>query len=97
MIDLEYRIFFVCMGNICRSPTTEAVFYKRLADCKLLHTVKIDSAGTHNFHPDAPPDERSQAHALKRGYDSSNLRDSTRTGFDRRGQRRSDEIHYAKG
>lgn len=74
MIDSEYRILFVCMGNICRSPTAEAVFYKRLADQKLLHIVKIDSAGTHNFHPDAPPDERSQAHALKRGYDLSNLR-----------------------
>ena len=74
MIDSEYKILFVCMGNICRSPTAEAVFYKRLADQKLLHIVKIDSAGTHNFHPDAPPDERSQAHALKRGYDLSNLR-----------------------
>ena len=74
MIDLEYRILFVCMGNICRSPTAEAVFYKRLMDRKLLHKVKIDSAGTHNFHPDKPPDERSQAHALKRGYDLSHLR-----------------------
>jgi len=74
MIDSEYRILFVCMGNICRSPTAEAVLHKRLTDQKLLHIVKIDSAGTHNFHPDAPPDERSQAHALKRGYDLSNLR-----------------------
>ena len=74
MIDAEYRILFVCMGNICRSPTAEAVLHKRLADQKLLHIVKIDSAGTHTFHPDAPPDERSQAHALKRGYDLSNLR-----------------------
>lgn len=74
MIDLEYRILFVCMGNICRSPTAEAVFCKRLADRKLLHKVKIDSAGTHNFHPDAPPDERSQMHALNRGYDMSYLR-----------------------
>ena len=74
MIDLEYRILFVCMGNICRSPTAEAVFFKRLADRKLLHKVKIDSAGTHNFHPDAAPDERSQMHALKRGYNMSHLR-----------------------
>ena len=74
MIDFNYKIFFVCMGNICRSPTAEAVFYKKLSDRKLLKIVKIDSAGTHNFHPDAPPDERSQAHALKRGYDLSNLR-----------------------
>ena len=74
MIDFKYQILFVCMGNICRSPTAEAVFYKRLANQKLLHKVKIDSAGTHNFHPDAPPDERSQMHALKRGYDMSHLR-----------------------
>jgi protein-tyrosine phosphatase len=74
MNKLEYRILFICMGNICRSPTAEAVFYKRLADRKLLDKVKIDSAGTHNFHPDAAPDERSQTHALKRGYDLSYLR-----------------------
>ena len=74
MIDLKYRILFVCMGNICRSPTAEAIFYRRLADRELLQKVKIDSAGTHNFHPDAPPDERSQMHALKRGYGMSHLR-----------------------
>ena len=62
------------MGNICRSPTAEAVFRKKLAERDLLQKIKIDSAGTHNFHPDAPPDERSQMHALKRGYDMSHLR-----------------------
>ena len=62
------------MGNICRSPTAEAVFSKRLADQDLLHKFKIDSAGTHNFDPDAPPDARSQMHALKRGYDMSHLK-----------------------
>jgi protein-tyrosine phosphatase len=72
--DPKYRILFVCMGNICRSPTAEAIFYRRLADRELLQKVEIDSAGTHNFHPDAPPDERSQMHALKRGYDMSHLR-----------------------
>jgi protein-tyrosine phosphatase len=74
MNDPKYRILFVCMGNICRSPTAEAIFYRKLADRELLQKVKIDSAGTHNFHPDAPPDERSQMHALKRGYDMSYLR-----------------------
>ena len=74
MSDLKYQILFVCMGNICRSPTAETIFYRRLADRELLHKVKIDSAGTHNFHPDAPPDERSQMHALKRGYEMSHLR-----------------------
>lgn len=74
MNHATYKILFVCMGNICRSPTAEAVFQKRLADQDLLHRVKVDSAGTHNFHPNAPPDERSQAHARKRGYDLSGLR-----------------------
>ncbi|PVE04889.1 phosphotyrosine protein phosphatase, partial [Limnohabitans sp. Rim28] len=74
MSDPKYRILFVCMGNICRSPTAEAIFYRKLADRELLQKVKIDSAGTHNFHPDATPDERSQMHALKRGYDMSHLR-----------------------
>jgi len=70
----DFKILFVCMGNICRSPTAEAVFTKKLAERDILHKMKIDSAGTHNFHPNSPPDERSQKHALKRGYDLSNLR-----------------------
>jgi protein-tyrosine phosphatase len=74
MVDADYKILFVCMGNICRSPTAEAVFLKKLTAQNLLHKVKVDSAGTHNFHPDSPPDERSQIHALKRGYDLSKLR-----------------------
>jgi protein-tyrosine phosphatase len=74
MNEFNLKILFVCMGNICRSPTAEAVFTKRLADRGLLHKVKIDSAGTHNFHPNAPPDERSQMHARKRGYDLSHLK-----------------------
>lgn len=74
MINPEYRILFVCMGNICRSPSAEAVFLKKLTDQNLMHKIKVDSAGTHNFHFDAPPDARSQMHALKRGYDMSHLR-----------------------
>ncbi len=62
------------MGNICRSPTAQAVFCKKLANLDLLHKVRVDSAGTHNFHPNSPPDERSQLHASKRGYDLSDLR-----------------------
>jgi protein-tyrosine phosphatase len=74
MNKVNYKVLFVCMGNICRSPTAEAVFSQRLTERGLADTVKVDSAGTHNYHPDAPPDERSQAHALKRGYDLSHLR-----------------------
>jgi protein-tyrosine phosphatase len=69
-----FKILFVCMGNICRSPTAEAVMLKKLTDKNLLLKVKVDSAGTHNFHPNEPPDQRSQMHALQRGYDMSHLR-----------------------
>jgi protein-tyrosine phosphatase len=68
------HILFVCMGNICRSPTAEGVFRAKVAQAGLQERVKIDSAGTHNYHPGSPPDERSQAHALARGYDLSKLR-----------------------
>lgn len=70
----DFKILFVCMGNICRSPTAEAVFLKKLHQKEWSYKVKVDSAGTHNFHPNSPPDERSQAHARKRGYDLSQLR-----------------------
>lgn len=74
MNNPEFKILFVCMGNICRSPTAEAVFHHKLMERRLLHKVKVDSAGTHNYHPHSPPDARSQKHALKRGYDLSRLR-----------------------
>ena len=74
MPEAQFNILFVCMGNICRSPTAEGVFKKKLTD-NLLHTlVYVDSAGTHNYHPNSPPDSRSQMHALRRGYDLSALR-----------------------
>lgn len=66
------RILFFCMGNICRSPTAEGVMRARLAEAGL--ATKVDSAGTHGYHAGEPPDERSQAHALRRGYDLSRLR-----------------------
>jgi protein-tyrosine phosphatase len=69
-----FHILFVCMGNICRSPTAEGVFRANVAQAGLASKVSIDSAGTHNYHPGSPPDERSQAHALARGYDLSRLR-----------------------
>jgi protein-tyrosine phosphatase len=62
------------MGNICRSPTVEGVLRAKVAQAGLAHRVTIDSAGTHNYHPGSPPDDRSQAHALARGIDISQLR-----------------------
>ncbi len=73
-IPAQIHILFVCMGNICRSPTAEGVFRARVAQAGLGEQVKIDSAGTHNYHPGSPPDERSQMHALARGIDLSKQR-----------------------
>jgi protein-tyrosine phosphatase len=69
-----YSILFVCMGNICRSPTADSVLRHRVQQQGLQDVVHVDSAGTHNFHPGSPPDARSQEHAALRGYDLSGLR-----------------------
>jgi protein-tyrosine phosphatase len=64
----------VCLGNICRSPTAEAVLRAKLESAGLAHRVHVDSAGTGGWHVGDPPDSRSQCHAAKRGYDLSGLR-----------------------
>jgi protein-tyrosine phosphatase len=68
------RILFVCMGNICRSPSAEGVFRSVLAARAPHLTVEIDSAGTHDYHVGEPPDERAIAAARRRGIDLSSLR-----------------------
>ena len=62
------------MGNICRSPTADGIMRKLVDDAGLQHVIEVDSAGTHNYHPNSPPDTRSQTAAQKRGYDLSQLR-----------------------
>ena len=62
------------MGNICRSPTAHGVFEAKVRDAGLADRIEVDSAGTHSYHVGAPPDHRSQAHAIKRGYDLSSQR-----------------------
>lgn len=74
LIEPEYRVLMVCMGNICRSPTAEAVLRHRLQQQGLDQRVQVDSAGTHAYHVGSPPDERSQKHARQRGYDLAPLR-----------------------
>lgn len=64
----------ICMGNICRSPTAEAVLRHQLQRAGLDGRVEVDSAGTHGYHVGSPPDPRSQEHAALRGYDLSALR-----------------------
>ena len=68
------RILFVCLGNICRSPTAEAVFRARAHDAGLLETLHLDSAGTGDWHVGKAPDARAMAAAAQRGYDLSALR-----------------------
>lgn len=72
--DPTFSVLFLCMGNICRSPTAHGVFRHLVQQHGLEHRVRIDSAGTHNYHPGEPPDTRSQKHAKRRGYDLSDLR-----------------------
>ncbi|NNM81872.1 MAG: low molecular weight phosphotyrosine protein phosphatase [Burkholderiales bacterium] len=70
----KVSVLFVCMGNICRSPTAEAVFRQRVEAAGLGRTILIDSAGTHGYHIGLPPDERASRAARSRGYDMSGLR-----------------------
>lgn len=68
------RILFVCMGNICRSPTAEGVFRRVLAERAPDIQIEIDSAGTHDYHVGSPPDRRAIEAARRRGVDLSSLR-----------------------
>ena len=68
------RILFVCLGNICRSPTAEAVFRHVLATVETDLKIEVDSAGIGSWHIGEPPDERAQAAARRRGFDMSALR-----------------------
>ncbi len=68
------RILFVCLGNICRSPTAEGVTRHWLGRLAPELPVLLDSAGTADYHVGAPPDRRSQRAALARGIDLSDLR-----------------------
>lgn len=68
------KVLFVCMGNICRSPTAEGVFRHLVREADLEQRIRIDSAGTHDYHVGKAPDVRTRAAAETRGYDLSALR-----------------------
>lgn len=68
------KVLFVCLGNICRSPTAEGVFRGLLAREALESRVQVDSAGTAAYHVGSPPDQRAREAALRRGIDLSSIR-----------------------
>jgi protein-tyrosine phosphatase len=79
------KILFVCMGNICRSPTAEAAFRRVVQEHAPDLEVEIDSAGTHDYHVGEPPDSRAIKAAATRGLDLKDLRARTveATDFER--------------
>lgn len=69
-----FNILFVCMGNICRSPTAEGIFIHHVKDSAFKARISTDSSGTHGYHIDHPPDTRAIATAAEHGVDISQLR-----------------------
>ncbi|MDG1286138.1 MAG: low molecular weight phosphotyrosine protein phosphatase [Rickettsiales bacterium] len=72
-MQAKQKLLFVCTGNICRSPTADAVMRQEVMFEGIKH-VECDSAGTQSFHRDEAPDSRAQLAAQMRGYDMSMLR-----------------------
>jgi len=68
------NILFVCMGNICRSPTAESVFRHFVEEAGLGDHIEVESAGTHAYHVNEPADRRALAAAERRGYSMSKIR-----------------------
>ena len=69
-----FKVLFVCTGNICRSPTAEAVFRSRVKANHLETQIVCDSAGIEDFHEGDPPDGRAIQAAMDRGYSLGDLR-----------------------
>ena len=70
----QLSVLFVCLGNICRSPSADGVFRAKVEAAGLSDDILVDSAGTAAWHIGKSPDSRSAEHALRRGYDLSMLR-----------------------
>jgi len=70
----KIRVLMVCLGNICRSPTAEAMLRKKAHEAGLDERVEVDSAGTADYHVDSPPDRRAVAHGERRGLRMQHLR-----------------------
>ena len=74
MTASRIRVLMVCLGNICRSPTAEAMLRKQVHDAGLDGRIEVDSAGTADYHVDSPPDRRAIAHGERRGLSMKHLR-----------------------
>lgn len=74
MKSREMRVLFVCLGNICRSPTAQGVFEGLVATRGLSGEIAVDSCGTGAWHVGSAPDRRAVAAAARRGYDLGSLR-----------------------
>ena len=70
----KIRVLMVCLGNICRSPTAEAMLRRKAHEAGLDDRVEVDSAGTSDYHVDSPPDRRAVAHGERRGLRMQQLR-----------------------
>ena len=68
------RVLMVCLGNICRSPTAEAMLRRKAHEAGLDDRIEVDSAGTADYHVDSPPDRRAVAHGERRGLRMQQLR-----------------------
>ena len=68
------KVLFVCLGNICRSPTAHGVFEHIIKEKGLVSDIEVDSCGTHAYHVGSAPDQRSQEVAKQRGFQLSHLR-----------------------
>lgn len=71
---MKVAVLFVCMGNICRSPTAHGVFESLVSQQGLQDVILVESAGTGSWHVGEPPDRRAQQAALQRGYELGQLR-----------------------
>jgi protein-tyrosine phosphatase len=78
----KIRVLMVCLGNICRSPTAEGIFRHRVSEAGLGDVIETDSAGTHGFHVNEPPDSRAQAVAAERGIDLGDIRSRRFSPYD---------------
>lgn len=72
--EAPIKILFVCLGNICRSPTAHGIFEKMVADAGLQEAILVDSAGTGDWHIGKAPDSRASEAAMSRNHDLSHLR-----------------------